>query len=95
MLARIAATYSRHSALFRNIFALALTALAFFLLDTEFASGFAPEFRVSAFWFTTATLSIYLCGAALLTTLFRIARDLFFAVLTWCYTWKERRADNV
>ena len=92
---RIGGTYSRHSALFRNIFGLALTVVAFFLVDSQFASGFAREFRVSNFWFTAAILSIYLCAAALLITVYRIARDLFFAVLTWYYTRKERSLDNV
>ena len=95
MFDRIISTILRHSALFRNLLALALTVLVFFLIDANFAPGFAPEFRVSPFWFTAAILSIYLCAAALLITLFRIARDLCFVVLTWYFVRKERRTENV
>lgn len=86
---------ARTRALLLNTFALALTVLVFFLIDSEFAPGFAPEFHVSAFWFTAAILSIYLCAAALLIVVYRIFRDVFFAVLTWYFVRKERRTQNV
>ena len=86
---------ARSWALFKNFLALALTVLVFFLIDANFAPGFSPEFHVSNFWFTAAVLSIYLCAAALLMTVYRIFRDAFFAALTWYFARKERRIDNV
>lgn len=85
--------FETHRSFFIPIATLVFAAFDFFLIYALIAPIFPADFSPARSWLSIAIFAIIITGCLLLQTVYRLLRDLFFALLRWVGARRETRND--